>query len=87
MITVSRDIGLKAVYGGSTQLVSGEIAEDLTAYMSKASRYRPPVGLEFWSTPILASNPPAASSCSSCPALRMRLDKLEEDITVMDAPD
>ncbi len=33
MITVSRDIGLKEPYIGSTALVSGEIAEDLTAYL------------------------------------------------------
>ncbi len=33
LFTVSRDIGLKEPYIGSTQLVSGEIAEDLTAYL------------------------------------------------------
>ena len=33
MLTVSRDIGLKEPYIGSTALVSGEIAEDLTAYL------------------------------------------------------
>ena len=32
-LTVSRDIGLKEPYIGSTALVSGEIAEDLTAYL------------------------------------------------------
>ncbi len=33
MITVSRDLGLKEPYIGSTALVSGEIAEDLTSYL------------------------------------------------------
>ena len=33
MITVSRDIGLKEPYVGSTELVSGEIAEDVTQYL------------------------------------------------------
>ncbi len=33
MLTVSRDLGLKEPYIGSTALVSGEIAEDLTAYL------------------------------------------------------
>ena len=32
-LTVSRDIGLKEPYIGSTALISGEIAEDLTAYL------------------------------------------------------
>ena len=32
-LTVSRDIGLKEPYIGSTALVRGEIAEDLTAYL------------------------------------------------------
>jgi molecular chaperone Hsp33 len=32
-LTVSRDIGLKEPYIGSTALVSGEIAEDLTSYL------------------------------------------------------
>ena len=33
MFTVSRDIGLREPYIGSVELVSGEIAEDLTAYL------------------------------------------------------
>lgn len=32
MLTVSRDLGLKEPYVGSTELVSGEIAEDVTSY-------------------------------------------------------
>lgn len=39
--TVSRDIGLKEPYIGSVELVSGEIAEDLTAYLLESEpRYR-----------------------------------------------
>ena len=33
MLTVSRDIGLREPYIGSVELVSGEIAEDLTSYL------------------------------------------------------
>lgn len=33
MLTVSRDIGLREPYIGSVELVSGEIAEDVTAYL------------------------------------------------------
>lgn len=38
MFTVSRDIGLKEPYIGSTELVSGEIAEDLTAYLLESEQ-------------------------------------------------
>ena len=38
MLTVSRDLGLKEPYIGSTALVSGEIAEDLTAYLTESEQ-------------------------------------------------
>ena len=38
MLTVSRDIGLKEPYIGSTKLVSGEIAEDVTAYLLESEQ-------------------------------------------------
>jgi molecular chaperone Hsp33 len=38
MVTVSRDIGLKEPYIGSTALVSGEIAEDMTAYLTESEQ-------------------------------------------------
>ena len=38
MVTVSRDLGLKEPYIGSTALVSGEIAEDLTAYLTESEQ-------------------------------------------------
>ena len=38
MLTVSRDIGLREPYVGSTELVSGEIAEDLTAYLLESEQ-------------------------------------------------
>ena len=37
-LTVSRDIGLKEPYIGSTALVSGEIAEDLTYYLAESDQ-------------------------------------------------
>lgn len=37
-LTVSRDIGLREPYVGSVRLVSGEIAEDLTAYMLESEQ-------------------------------------------------
>lgn len=38
MLTVSRDIGLREPYIGSTELISGEIAEDLTAYLLESEQ-------------------------------------------------
>lgn len=38
MITVIRDVGLKEPYVGSTQLVSGEIAEDFAAYFVESEQ-------------------------------------------------
>lgn len=37
-LTVSRDIGLREPYIGSTELISGEIAEDITAYLLESEQ-------------------------------------------------
>lgn len=44
-LTVSRDIGLKEPYIGSTELVSGEIAEDVTAYLLESDQVPSACGL------------------------------------------
>ena len=44
MLTVSRDLGLREPYVGSTELVSGEIAEDLTAYLLESEQVPSAVG-------------------------------------------
>ena len=44
VLSVIKDIGLKEPYVGQTQLVTGEIAEDLTYYFATiCSRFRPPL--------------------------------------------
>ena len=45
LITVIKDIGLKEPYVGSTMLVSGEIAEDVTAYLAESEQVPSAVGL------------------------------------------
>ena len=45
MLTVSRDIGLREPYVGSTELVSGEIAEDLAQYLVESEQIAAACGL------------------------------------------
>ena len=45
MLTVSRDIGLKEPYIGSTELVTGEIGDDLTRYMLESEQIPAACGL------------------------------------------
>ena len=45
MLTVSRDLGLKEPYVGSTELVSGEIAEDFTSYFVESEQVGAACGL------------------------------------------
>ena len=45
MLTVSRDFGFGEPYIGSTELVSGEIAEDYTAYYCESEQTRAACGL------------------------------------------
>ena len=45
MLTVSRDIGLREPYIGSTELVSGEIAEDLSSYLLASEQVPSACGL------------------------------------------
>ena len=45
MLTVSRDLGLREPYIGSVQLVSGEIAEDITAYLLESEQVPSACGL------------------------------------------
>lgn len=44
-LTVSRDLGLREPYIGSVQLVSGEVAEDLAAYLAESEQIGAAVGL------------------------------------------
>ncbi len=44
-LTVIKDIGLKEPYIGHTELVSGEIAEDITAYFAESEQIPSSVGL------------------------------------------
>lgn len=45
MLTVIRDVGMKEPYVGSTELVTGEIAEDFTAYLLESEQVPSACGL------------------------------------------
>ena len=44
-LTVSRDLGLREPYIGSVELISGEVAEDLTAYLVESEQVPSACGL------------------------------------------
>ena len=48
MLTVSRDLGMREPYIGSVELVSGEIAEDLTAYLTESEQVPPRALWAYW---------------------------------------
>ncbi|MGM9574560.1 MAG: Hsp33 family molecular chaperone HslO [Oscillospiraceae bacterium] len=85
MITVSRDIGLREPYIGSTQLVSGEIAEDLTAYMLESEQIPSACGLGVLIDTDLSVKSAGGFIVQLMPgAPEEYIDLLEENIFMMD---
>lgn len=84
MISVSRDLGLREPYIGSTALVSGEVAEDLSAYFVESEQTPTACGLGVLVAPdrsvrcaggfLVQLLPGAPESC---------IDKLEANIAAM----
>lgn len=84
-ITVSRDIGLREPYIGSTQLVSGEIAEDLTAYMLESEQIPAACGLGVLIDTDLSVKSAGGFIVQLMPsAPEEYIDLLEENIFMMD---
>ena len=85
MFTVSRDIGLKEPYIGSTQLVSGEIAEDLTSYMLESEQIPTACGLGVLIDTDLSVKAAGGFIVQLMPGAPEELiDVLEENIFMMD---
>lgn len=85
MFTVSRDIGLKEPYIGSTQLVSGEIAEDLTSYLLESEQIPAASGLGVLIDTDLSVKAAGGFIVQLMPgAAEELIDKLEENIFMMD---
>lgn len=85
MFTVSRDIGLKEPYIGSTQLISGEIAEDLTAYLLESEQIPAASGLGVLIDTDLSVKAAGGFIVQLMPgAMEELIDKLEDNIFMMD---
>lgn len=85
MLTVSRDIGLKEPYIGSTALVSGEIAEDVTAYLLESEQVPSACGLGVLVDTDLSIKAAGGFIVQLMPgADEALIGRLEENIFMMD---
>lgn len=85
MLTVSRDIGLKEPYVGSVELVSGEIAEDITAYLLQSEQVLSACGLGVLVDTDTSIKAAGGFIVQLMPGADEKLvDMLEENIFMMD---
>lgn len=85
MLTVSRDIGLKEPYIGSVELVSGEIAEDITAYLLQSEQVPSACGLGVLVDTDTSVKAAGGFIVQLMPGADEKLiDLLEENIFMMD---
>lgn len=85
MLTVSRDLGLKEPYVGSTALVSGEVAEDLAQYLAESEQIAAACGLGVLvdtDTSVRAAGGFIVQLMPGAPD--SLIDRLEENIFLMD---
>lgn len=84
-LTISRDIGLREPYVGSTELVSGEIAEDLARYLAESDQIGAACGLGVLVDTDLSVKAAGGFIVELLPGAPDELAaKLEENITMMD---
>lgn len=85
MLTVSRDIGLREPYIGSVELQSGEIAEDLTAYLLESEQIPSACALGVLVDTDRTIRAAGGFLVQLMPgAEEARIEKLEENILLMD---
>ena len=84
-LTVSRDLGLKEPYVGSTELVSGEIAEDLTSFLVNSDQVPSACGLGVLVDPDGSIRAAGGFLVQLMPfAPEETISKLEDNIFFMD---
>lgn len=85
LLTVSRDIGLVEPYIGSVELVSGEIAEDVTSYLLSSDQVPSACGLGVLVDTDTSVRAAGGFIVQLMPgADESLIDKLEENIFLMD---
>lgn len=85
MLTVSRDLGMKEPYIGSTELISGEIAEDITRYLLESEQVPSACGLGVLVDTDLSVRAAGGFIVQLMPgAPEEYIEALEENIFMMD---
>ena len=85
MLTVSRDLGMREPYIGSVELISGEIAEDVTAYLTESEQVPSACALGVLVDTDLTIRAAGGFIVQLMPGADMSMiEKLEDNIFMMD---
>lgn len=85
LLVVSRDLGMREPYIGSTELISGEIAEDVTKYLLESEQVPSACALGVLVDTDCSVKAAGGFIAQLMPGAPMELiDKLEENIFMMD---
>ena len=85
MLTVSRDLGMREPYIGSVELLSGEIAEDVTGYLTESEQVPSACALGVLVDTDLSIRAAGGFVVQLMPGAEMEMiEKLEDNIFMMD---
>lgn len=85
MLTVSRDLGMREPYIGSVELLSGEIAEDVTRYLTESEQVPSACALGVLVDTDLSVRAAGGFIVQLMPGAEMEMiEKLEDNIFMMD---